>query len=147
MKTAAVVLAFPMPGNVTNSGAGRSRHWRATHREKLAYWRQLDTLQLVGQLPPPPVEPFACVALSSVMYLGHAMDDDNAMARHKPVLDWLRRRGYVANDTKKNLRWTGLPEQRVKRGQAYRIELTITPLDPTTPAVSPATTDETSPNA
>ncbi len=62
------------------------------------------------------------------MYLGGAMDDDNAMARHKPLLDWLKTRGYIADDRKKNIVWEGLPEQIVKRDGNYRIELTITPL-------------------
>jgi hypothetical protein len=61
------------------------------------------------------------------MYLGAAMDDDNAAARHKPLLDWLKTRGYIAADRRKCLRWESFPEQIIRRNGHYHIELTITP--------------------
>lgn len=53
------------------------------------------------------------------------MDDDNAAARHKPLLDWLRRSGYILDDKRKNCRWRNFPAQIVRRDGNYWIELTL----------------------
>jgi hypothetical protein len=113
-----------MPPNLTNPR--RRWHWAALHGQKQKYYSVCDLRQKVGLLPPPPKKPFTHATVSSVMKLGHAMDDDNALARHKWVLDWLKTRGYVVDDKKKNLAWTGLPEQQVGRKQEYAIEITLT---------------------
>src|SRR5690242_5225455 len=122
-----VRLVVPMPANLANRDSGRS-HWRVRHTEKRRYWAMLDERQRCGLIPPPPATAFSRVRLSSVMYLGGAMDEDNAMHRHKPVLDWLKTRGYIVDDRKRVLTWAGFPEQIVKRGQEYRIEITLTPI-------------------
>lgn len=131
-------FVVPMPVNFTNPRSRKSRHWRQAHRDKMALWTVLDVIQscgrlqlasIVGRIPRPPREPFARVSMRSTMYLGGAMDDDNALARHKPLLDWLKTRGYLADDRKKNIVWQGLPEQVVKRDGNYRIELELTPLE------------------
>ncbi len=131
--TAPLILELPMPPLLTNSNRGRSRHWRSAHREKLAYWETLDILVMAKKIPRPPETPSARVTLRSVMYLGGAMDDDNAAARHKWAVDWLRERGYIAGDRRSNLRWEGFPEQVVKRDGHYRLVLTLTPLTPVAP--------------
>lgn len=124
-----VTLTVPMPESVTNA-SGASRHWHSVHTKKKVYWTALDILQLRGEIPPPPRVPLRRARIASVMYLGGAMDDDNALARHKPVLDWLKTRGYIADDRKKNLVWDALPEQIVKRDGNYRITVTLIPIDP-----------------
>lgn len=124
-----LVFTAPMPELVTNSNRGRSRHWRAAHREKLAYWDKLDLLAAAKQIPRPPASPIAKCTVRSVMYLGGAMDDDNAIARHKPLLDWLKKRSYIVDDRRKCLRWEALPDQIVKRDGNYRIVLTLTEVD------------------
>jgi len=60
------------------------------------------------------------------MHLGAAMDDSNAMRRHKWVEDWLTTRGYIADDRKKVLTWEGFPEQRLSRYGERKIELVLT---------------------
>lgn len=120
-----VQFVFPMPPTLTNSARGRSRHWWSAEKEKKAYWELLDTLQNIGRVPPPPEKAWAVVGVQSTMYLGGGMDDDNAMARHKWAFDWLKTRGYLVDDRKKNIKWADFPEQIVKRGQEYRIELTL----------------------
>lgn len=126
---ATLELTLPMPELLTNSNHGRSRHWRAMHKEKLAYWERLDVLVMLRQIPRPPATPIASATLRSVMYLGGAMDDENAAARHKIAIDWLRERGYIAGDRRKHLRWESFPEQIVKRDGNYRLVLTITPIE------------------
>lgn len=115
---------FPLPPRVLN--AGNKAHWSVTHGQKQRYYATCDLMQKLGMLPKPPARPFKQAALTSLMRLGAWMDDDNAMARHKFVLDWLKTRGYVTDDRKKNIRWTALPEQKVGRKQKYNIELTLT---------------------
>jgi hypothetical protein len=122
-------LTIPMPPTNTNSAKGRSRHWRVLEKEKNAYWEMLDLYVVLGRIPDAPHEPIAQATIRSVMYLGGAMDDDNAMARHKWPIDWLRKRGYIAGDRRTNLRWEGLPHQIVKRDKHYRMVLTLTPVD------------------
>ena len=117
-----LVLELPMPPSLTNSRKGRSRSGFAVAREKREYWEALDERQRCRLVPAPPAAPWPRASLSSVMYLG------NAMARHKWALDWLRTRGYVAEDRRDVLVWTDFPEQRVKRGQVYRLVLTLTPI-------------------
>jgi hypothetical protein len=63
------------------------------------------------------------------MYLGGAMDDDNAAGRHKWAIDWLRTRGYLASDRRSGLRWERFPDQVVQRDGRYRLVLTLTPRD------------------
>lgn len=117
-------LSVPMPPVATNRRSGNG--WRKVHREKKSYAKQLDELQAAGLIPPPPVVPWPRTVIRSVMHLGSAMDDDNAMARHKPLIDWLKTRGYIADDRRKNLAWHSLPDQIVKRKDvAYHIELTL----------------------
>lgn len=116
-----------MPGNETNKASGRS-HWRYVYSAKKKYQRQLDELQQAGLIALPPAEPIARVKVKSVMHLGNHMDDDNAIARHKVLIDWLKTRGYIVDDRRKNLQWESLPNQIVRRNGDYRIELTITPI-------------------
>lgn len=122
--TLTLVFTLPMPENLTNPR--RRGHWAAVHGAKQKYLAACDLLQKFGQVPPPPRRPLGRVTIASVMRLGAAMDDDNAMARHKWALDWLKTRGYVADDRRNNIRWVSLPHQVVKRKQAYQLEITLT---------------------
>lgn len=118
-----LTLTLPMPPNLANA----RMHWRAKHREKRDYWMILDSKLAWKDIPKPPRRPFPNATIASTMYLGAAMDQDNAMARHKWALDWLVSRGYIADDRKKCLTWTGFPEQVIKRDGNYRLVLTLSP--------------------
>lgn len=118
-------LTLPMPPTLANRSS-RSRHWRALEKEKKQYWKQLDERQKYGLIPAPPHRALPRAELASTMYLGHAMDQDNAVARHKWAIDWLRSRGYIRKDSPESLRWFGFPKQVVRRGQEYRLEITLT---------------------
>lgn len=78
---------------------------------------------LKDELPAPPR--WAHATIRSTMHLGARMDTGNAMNRHKWVEDWLVTRGYLADDSEGVLRWTGFPEQIVKRDGNYRLEITL----------------------
>jgi hypothetical protein len=116
---------FPMPMNIANQSGRRTSHWGVIHNAKNKYWGHLDFLAKAGQLPTPPDAPWEKVTVHSVMRLGHAMDDDNAMRRHKWVMDWLKTRKYIVDDKRKHLRWAALPDQIVGRKQDYTITLTV----------------------
>ena len=124
----ALTLVLPMPPNISN---GSHCHWRTRHAAKLNYWHELDMILLVPRrkpiytAPEPPPAPLPKATITSVMYLGGAMDDSNAMHRHKWVEDWLVTRGYIADDSKKCLTWTGFPEQVIRRDGNYRLVLTL----------------------
>ena len=116
-----LVLTVPMPLNVANS----RMHWRKKYREMLAYCSTLDNMVLTKALPAPPHTPLAKARITSSMVLGAAMDQDNAMSRHKFICDWLVSRGYIADDRAKCLTWGGFPEQRITRKEPHTITITL----------------------
>lgn len=120
-------MTLPLPPRLTNFGKGRSRHWRSLKAEKDQYWRTLDSLQLIGHIPPPPDRPIERAEMRVQMFLWNYMDDSGAMARLKWVEDWLVTRGYLAGDSRKHLRYPGLPDQEIDR-RRQRLELEIIPL-------------------
>lgn len=117
-----MIFEFPMPPNLTN---GRY-HWRTLQRRKVAFKDTCDTLQVMGSLPKPPLKPWPSCTVRGVLYLGAKMDTDNLLARCKWPMDWLQSRGYIAND--RDARWLGIPEQVIRRGQPYRVVLTLEPV-------------------
>lgn len=121
-----LVFRFPMPANLANS----RMHWAVKNKSRTAYWRHLDLLKHGKILPPPPKVPFEKVVIKSEMVLGSAMDHDNAVARHKYVIDWLKKRKYIVDDGPKRLRWAGFPSQRVSRKNEPEILITLTDESP-----------------
>lgn len=132
---APLVFVVPVPPHVTNRSRG-STHWRRAWREKRGYNESLALLLAARMIPPPPPVPIRRAVVASHMMLRGAMDDDNAIARHKPLLDWLVGHGYLATDRRErkkdgaSLRWAGLPEQTVSRQWEPFIRLTLTPTEP-----------------
>lgn len=112
-----------MPPNIANA----RMHWIAKHRARKAYFHNCDCYQEIGFIRPPPPDPISRVSLGSTLYLGNYMDDDNALARIKWAADWLKRRGYIVDDKRPHCQFT-IPAQVVKRGQQYKLVITLTPL-------------------
>lgn len=123
----AMTFRFPLPPNLLNPA--RKSHWAVKHRGKVDFYDAADSLQEAGILPPPPRVPFVRVRVSATLYMPKAMDDDNAMARaSKWPMDWLKTRGYITDDRKQVVTWTGFPTQVVgKLGRPPRVELTLQP--------------------
>jgi hypothetical protein len=119
-----IVIVAPMPENAQRHG--KSNNWRARDQIKKQYFKRLDEMQGVGLIPAPPPRPLEKATVRSIMRLGHEMDEDNALHRHKSLLDWLKTRGYIVDDRRSVLRWETLPEQVVKRDGRYSITLTLT---------------------
>lgn len=122
------VIRVPMPTNLANRGRGSSRNGLQLSREKKRYLAQLDTLQAAGLIPEPPLTPWPKARIASVMTLWAAMDDDNAMVRHKWPCDWLKTRGYIVDDKRKCLTWAGFPEQRIDRKEPAHMTITLVAL-------------------
>lgn len=119
-----ILLTLPLPPPLTNSGKGRSRHWRVLNREKKDYWSRLTTLQMMRKIPTP-AAPFQRAEITATLYLWNPMDDGNAFARLKWVEDWLvKRGGFLTNDSRKHLRYTGIPGQVIDRANP-RVEIEI----------------------
>ena len=116
-----LTLTVPMPPNMAN---GRM-HWRTKHRARTEYFAACDFRQRARLVPKPPAVPFGKAALTVTMHVGARHDVDNAMARCKWAIDWLTTRGYIADDGPDCLMWTGFPEQVVKRGDGYKLVLTL----------------------
>src|SRR5687767_1865087 len=99
-------ITLPLPPNMGNS----RMHWRTKHRKRLDYLAACDAIG-------PRVRPrqlSELVELRATLYLGNHMDDDNALARLKWPVDWLKTRGHLVDDGRKHCRMT-IPEQVVKR--------------------------------
>lgn len=124
MSARQLTLTMPMPVNRGNA----RMHWRPTLRAKKHYFADCDQRQLIGMIPPPPPTPFGRCVLNATMVLGQAMDDDNAMARLKYALDWIRTRGYVRDDSRRVIQWAGFPRQIVDRTRIACVELRLTEL-------------------
>lgn len=116
-------FSLPLPPNLANS----RMHWAVKHLKRTAYFEACDALQLTGDVPPPPPTPIAKAVIQETLYVGSEMDDDNAAARTKWAVDWLKTRGYIADDKRANLLRKGYPDQRV-RLKPYRLELALTPI-------------------
>jgi len=116
MKT--LTLVFPMPLNLANA----RMHWRQKTRSHDA-WKMRA---LVGErgLRVRPKRPMERVRVTAILYLGRGvMDHDNAVARLKWCLDFLKERGLIVDDAPKHLTLTGIPEQR--QGTPKRVVLTL----------------------
>ena len=111
-------LILPLPPNAANS----RRHWRVVLRDKKAYWQSLDLLKASKALPRArkPVR----AKIAATLYVWGLMDDDNALARLKPLLDWLVAHDYLPGDSRKHIEWAGMPEQHIDR-KNQRVELEI----------------------
>lgn len=115
-----VKLVLPLPANVAN----RRMHWRVKQRKKKAYWNELTNRLYARLIPKPPPEAPPVCRISVKLYVGNWMDQDNAMARLKWMLDWLAAYDYIADDNPKALKWDGMPEQEIDRSNP-RVELTL----------------------
>jgi len=90
-------------------------HWRDKHRAKNRYWAKLDNLQLIGEIPPPPEQPWTKAEARVHWYVRNLMDVGNAYARLKFCEDWLVTRGYLVDDRQANLTYPEQPAQTVTR--------------------------------
>jgi hypothetical protein len=111
-------LVVPLPPNAANS----RRNWRVALRDKKRYWESLDLLKAARAFPAPQKPRRATIA--ATLYLWGPMDDDNALARVKPLLDWLVANEYLPGDSRKHLTWAGIPEQHIDR-KNQRLEIEI----------------------
>lgn len=113
-------LTLPLPPN-----RGNARwHWRVELRKKQEYWHWLNLYRATERFPrgwggPTP----EVVRVRAKLYVWNRMDDDNAMARLKWVMDWLEAWDYIGDDGA-GVEWEGLPEQAIDR-KNQRVEITL----------------------
>ena len=124
-----ISLTLPLPPNMANARG----HWRTRERTRKAYLAACDDLQLIGRVPAPPATPLPRALITAHMTLWNPMDDDNAKARCKHAIDWLVTRGYLVDDRRTCLTWTGDPTQTVSRTAAPSLTLHLDPFGPTEP--------------
>ena len=129
--TLPIVLVLPLPPPALNASGG-SRHPRAVHAARRAYFDACGALYAAGRLPRTPPVPWAHATLALHAVVGRLHDADNLAARvGKAPQDWLVRAGYLAGDDPARLTWAGLPTQRVRRrGEPSHVQVTIHPPGP-----------------
>ncbi len=125
-----MIFVLPIPPQQANA---RGRTWRTQYGKKIAYWKVLDALQLLGgidgcEIPSPPREPWKHATIAAHWYVINIMDEGNCMNRAKYIEDWLVTRGYIADDNRKVLRWAGIPEQEIDRKHP-RVVVTLEQVD------------------
>lgn len=125
-------FVLPLPPNRGNARG----HTRWMNRAKKDYFDALSNIAAYGRsaaygdgdgvfdIPLPPAVALPKAKASAHLYVWNFYDDDGAAALMKWPMDWLVRNGYLADDKRKVLRWTGYPEQTIDRA-ARRIELTL----------------------
>lgn len=111
---------MPLPANVAN---GRV-HWRTKYNAGKQYQRTLDNRLLVRILPKAPAQPFAKARAEIEVRTFRIMDRDNATARVKNCLDWLKTRGYIVNDSPDHLALSVEPVKVPKSGCGVFVKLT-----------------------
>ena len=73
---------------------------------------------IARKIPQPPPTPFPQVVVRPTLYLGAHMDDDNATARLKWCLDWLKARQFIVDDSRKHLHLL-TPHQAISKSKRY----------------------------
>ncbi len=113
-----MIFVLPLPPNIGNLRA----HWRVKNRQKHEYWLLCDIAMRLKW--PVRGQPWTKATISAHFYVWNLMDDDNAMSRVKFPVDWLVRQGYIVDDSRKVLTWSGLPDQTIDRSD-QRLVLTL----------------------
>ena len=120
-----LVFHFPLPPNANRSGWG---HWKA-YKAKQAWYAAADLLLAAKKLPRPPKVPYDKCWLSAVLTMSRAMDDENAAFRaNKFARDFLKRPGYIVDDSRKHCRIIGMPDQVITRTVPPGLCITLTPV-------------------
>lgn len=119
-----MTFTLPLPPNIANA----RMHWRVKNIERKAYMQACDALQAAGRVPAPPRQPFVRSWIEASITNAALSDDDNAMARLKWPVDWLKTRGYIVDDSRKHLTWRGLPDQHITRKDAPHVVITLDPI-------------------
>lgn len=98
----ALVLWIPRPpDNANNRG-----HWTVANRVKRRYQAELTQRLGLRLMPGPPATCLSGVVLDSTWWTPFRrrhLDDDNAIRRLKPVIDWLVLARYLAGDAPADL--------------------------------------------
>lgn len=100
-------------------------HWRVRQRARILFFEASDNRQLLGLVARPPFMPWERSRVWMHFRLWNRMDQDNLWARAKDVCDWLRTRGYIANDDPKSLDLT--VTQEIDRSNRC-VEITLEPV-------------------
>lgn len=91
----ALRFELPLPQQRGNS----REHWAAKYKLRKAYWEKCDNSVTLKQNPQAPrLGPWLKASAEIEMRTLQVMDQDNAEARLKDLLDWLQSRGYIVND-------------------------------------------------
>lgn len=127
-----MVLWIPRPPDNANA----RQHWGKAASVKRTYLRELAKRVSARLIPAPPATPIACARITAEWWYApptsRRLDEDNAVRRLKPVIDWLVTYGYLAGDTPDHV--TSLPPIQTlgppprEAPPLSSVRLTLTPL-------------------
>lgn len=96
---------------------------------KAAYEVHCDVWSREAGIFPPKVPLKAWKLRRAAFYVHNRRDPIELMAGLKWPVDWLVKRGFVEDDSDRELRWIPYPEQQIER-KALRVELEIEGIAP-----------------
>lgn len=116
-------MILRVPRELVSPNKWNGKHWRTKHRLTQAWEQDIAWLARAQRLEPPATPGRCRVAVTRETPNGHhwIRDDDNLRFCVKPLLDALKRSGYIKNDSRK---WLDLPtpEQKVSAdGQHWTV--------------------------
>lgn len=114
-----MTLTLPLPPNIANMRA----HWARKNTQKRQYWDRCTLWRINENQPRPDCDPPQTADVTVTLYLHQLMDDDNAAARCKWLLDWLVGDGYLLDDKRPYCRLTVCQQVDRKRQRAC-VEIT-----------------------
>lgn len=118
-----LVFEMPLPPNLGNKNFA---HWAMRTKAKNRYLKELDERVTVRWMPRAPAQPFAKAVLRVEMHVAGVMDRDNAEARLKFPIDWLKTRRYIVDDRSACLARDGEIEQVRVGPTRAKLMLTLT---------------------
>lgn len=117
-----MTLTLPLPPNMADTSMSR-RHWAVRYKAQQQYWDMCTLWRINENQPRPERQPPQTADVMVTLYLHQRMDDDNAAARCKWLLDWLVRNGYLWDDSQQHCRLT-VCQQIDRRRQRACVEIT-----------------------
>lgn len=117
------LIVLPLPPSRTNGRFSRA-HWTVESDVRTAFKSNLFLMLQAGLIAPPPPAPWQHIDPVVTFFVGAENDTDNLAGRAKWNWDWLVSQCYIAGDTPRHIA-PMVPQQVVKRGSVYRMEIQI----------------------
>lgn len=122
-------LTFELPMPDSRNDKRRHAHWATVHKRTQAYYALCKRVVGLQGLTLPRGWP--ALLATATCHVHGSNDEGNAIARLKPLEDWIVLQGVVPSDARRHWHWTAIPGEvllRSKKETPY-VRLTITRSD------------------